>query len=233
MVCNVITADKANRLFWLGRYAQRVYVSLHLLRRYYDKVIDGDIANLKEYYKCLGVNSTGHDEASEQFQLSQLYDQDNICSIATSLNEAKNNGIVLRRDITSESLSYIEMSRVLLEECSSVKEKNITHLQPVTDYMLAFFGSIEERVFDDSIRNFLRVGRLVESIDLRTRFNYPYFRIEELFLRLKKEIEKTGAVVDANALDSLEGLITESNYHPENEEYRTSLLSCLNRVVMV
>ncbi|MFR9651170.1 MAG: alpha-E domain-containing protein [Rikenellaceae bacterium] len=233
MVCNVITADKANRLFWLGRYAQRVYISLHLLRRYYDKVIDGDIANLKEYYDCLGVDSDGQDEASVEFQLSQLYDIKNGCSIATSLNEAMSNGIVLRRDITSESLSYVEMSRTLLNECSSVQESNITHLQPVTDYMLAFFGSIEERVFDDSIRNFLRLGRLIESIDLRTRFNYPYPRIEELYIRLKEILQRTGAIVNSEAIGRLELLISESAYQSESIEYRAAMLSNLNKVVSI
>ncbi len=233
MVCNVITVDKANRLFWLGRYAQRVYVSLHLLRRYYDKVIDGDIANLKEYYKCLGVNTSGQDELSEMCQLSQLYDGSNICSIAASLNGANDNGIVLRRDITSESLSYIEMSRTLLDECSREQQINITHLQPVTDYMLAFFGSIEERVFDDSVRTFLKIGRLVENIDIRTRFNYPYFRIEELYMNFKRYVDAIGAVIDADELATLDSLITEERYAPQDEEYRTAMLASLNRVVRI
>ncbi len=230
MVCNVITADKANRLFWLGRYAQRVYVSLHLLRRYYDKMIDGDMKDLKEYFDYLGLEGC---EQSEEFVLSQLYDQCNICSIAASLNGAKDNGIVLRHDITSESLSYIEMSRVLLDECCADHEMNITHLQPVTDYMLAFFGSVEERVFNDSVRNFLKMGRLIEGIDLRTRFHYPFFRIEELFASFKSVVTKSGAVIDYAMLDSLEDMISESRYAPSDEQYRKSLLSRLNRVVMV
>lgn len=32
----ILTATKANQLFWLGRYVERVYLSLHLMRRYYD-----------------------------------------------------------------------------------------------------------------------------------------------------------------------------------------------------
>ena len=29
-----ISDTKANRLFWLGRYAERAYLSIHFLRRY-------------------------------------------------------------------------------------------------------------------------------------------------------------------------------------------------------
>ena len=38
---NIISAAKANRLYWLGRYEERVYLTLHLLRKCYDKMIDG------------------------------------------------------------------------------------------------------------------------------------------------------------------------------------------------
>ncbi|MFI3304377.1 MAG: alpha-E domain-containing protein [Rikenellaceae bacterium] len=233
MVCNVITADKANRLFWLGRYAERVYMSMHLLRYYYDKVIDGDIANLKEYYNCLGVNTIGQDEESEAFQISQLYDHSNICSIASSIDGANDNCIFLRRDIKSESLSYIQMARTVIDEHRANNEKNITLLQPVTDYMLAFFGSIDERVFDERIRNFLKVGRFVENIDLHIRFHYPFFRVEEVFLSLKEAIKRSGAIIDNVALQNLDELLTEDNYRPKDEVYRARVLGYLNRMVMI
>ena len=36
-ICNAISATKANRLYWLGRYAERVYLSLHLLLKFYEQ----------------------------------------------------------------------------------------------------------------------------------------------------------------------------------------------------
>ena len=45
MTFNAISANKANRLYWLGRYTERVYLSLHFLRRYYDQMIDGHPQN--------------------------------------------------------------------------------------------------------------------------------------------------------------------------------------------
>ncbi len=233
MVCNVITADKANRLFWLGRYAERVYISLHLLRRYYDKVIDGDIANIQEYYTLLGVDTHGEDVESELFQLGQLYSISNHCSIYSSIYSANDNGIILRRDITSESLSYIQMSMSLITECGMRGEKNITLLQPVTDYMLAFFGSIDERVFDKRIRKFLKSGRFIENLDLHIRFCYPFFRIEEVFLSLKEALVKAGAAVDQYSMEQLDRLLTEEAYNPSCESYRASVLGYLNSLVLI
>ncbi len=229
MVCNVITADKANRLYWLGRYAERVYISLHLLRRYYDKVLDGDTTDLHEYYTCLGVGG----DTTPDFQLSQLYDLENICSIATSLSLASDNAIVLRHDITSESLSYIQMSQALLDECSTIKEKNITHLQPVTDHMLAFFGSVEERVFDKRIRKLLKIGKLIENLDLHIRFNYPFFRIEEAYLKLKEYIAQVEFVADEKTIERLNELIVDDKYSDQTAGYKDTLLGYINTLILV
>ncbi len=232
MVCNVITADKANRLFWVGRYAERVYISLHLLRRYYDSVIDGHISALSEYYTLLGVDCSNHNIESVECQLAQLYDRENVCSIATSLSLTNDNAIVLRRDITSESLSYIQMSQVLLEECAESKEMNITKLQPITDNMLAFFGSIDERVFDKRIRLYLKVGRLIENLDLHIRFNYPFMRIEEAYMTLRDIVMKYEGVADSTVLAKLDELIDESRY-THDTEYKLELLAALSSLILV
>ena len=36
-----ITLSKQNRLFWLGRYSERVYTTLQFLLGQYDRYIDG------------------------------------------------------------------------------------------------------------------------------------------------------------------------------------------------
>lgn len=38
----ILSPSKANSLYWLGRYTERVYLELHLLRLCFDKMIDGD-----------------------------------------------------------------------------------------------------------------------------------------------------------------------------------------------
>ncbi len=234
MVCNVITADKANRLFWLGRYAERVYLSLHLLRRYYDRALDGDSSALEEYYRYLGMECGVCGKPScEEFHLAQLYDRENVCSIATSIDLTNDNSIVLRDDIKSESLSYIQLSKVLLEECAARNEDNITNLQLITDYMLAFFGSIDERVFDKRIRKLLKAGKLVENLDLHIRFEYPFFRIEQAYIKLKDTLEKVGADIDSYALEQLDQLIDESRYAVSDSAYKERVLGYLNSLVLV
>ena len=67
MTFNAISANKANRLYWLGRYTERVYLSLHFLRRYYDQMIDGHPQNYEEFYEKLdaAVNYRSEEHTSE------------------------------------------------------------------------------------------------------------------------------------------------------------------------
>ena len=51
---NLISATKANSLYWLGRYEERVYITLHLLRKCYDKMIDLTM-DTSRCQRCLSV----------------------------------------------------------------------------------------------------------------------------------------------------------------------------------
>lgn len=231
MMCYTIPATKANKLYWLGRYAERVYISLHLLRRYYDRMIDGNPKEYEEYYKKLDINN---DYASnETFHLSQMYDPQNPCSLMSGLESANDNAIVLREEIKSESLSYIQMSLCYIKECAEKCEKNITFLQPITDYLLAFFGSIDERVFDERIRNIIKMGKLVENIDLHIRFDYPFYRIDEAYESLKDCSELEDNISDSMILSKLDELIREDLYDTKEGEYKNTLLKYLNHLVLL
>lgn len=231
MTYNAIPATKANRLYWLGRYAERVYTSLHLMRRYYDRMIDGLPDDYEEYYRKLDIVN---DYASEEtFRIAQMFDSSNPASIMSGLEYANNNAIVLREEIKSESLSYVQMSLCLIKECAERKETNITALQPITDYLLAFFGSVEERVFDERVKNLIRLGRLVENIDMHIRFDYPFYRIEEAYESLKKCAEIEDMIFDPVIFKWLEELMHEELYDAREGDYKNILLKYLNHLVLL
>ncbi len=231
MMCYAIPATKANRLYWLGRYAERVYISLHLLRRYYDRMIDGDPKDYEEYYQKLDiVDQYGNDEA---FRLGQMYDPKNVGSLISGLELANDNAIVLREEIKSESLSYIQMSLCHIKQCADRREKNITVLQPITDYLLAFFGSLDERGLAERMRELSKMGGLGGNIDLHIRFDYPYYRIEEAFESLKNCAEVEDNLFDPVILQRLDELIREDLYEAKADGYKQTLLTYLNHLVLL
>lgn len=231
MMCFAISAVKANRLFWLGRYTERVYTSLHLLRRCYDRMIDGSPQEYEDYYHKMDLNAMYHD--LDSFKLGLMYDKNNPASLIRSLQSASDNAIVLREEITSESLAYIELSMSLINKYAVLQEPNITNLQPITDYLLAFWGSVDERVNDERISNLIKTGRLVENIDMHVRFGYDYDRVENSFEQLEDCEPIRMGLYDNNIMSQLKTMLKEDQYDPENIDYETTLLKYMNQLVLV
>jgi uncharacterized alpha-E superfamily protein len=214
--CYTISVTKANRLYWLGRYAERGYLTLHLLRKEHDRIIDGNRTNEKDFTE-------------------KLYDNVNYSgSLLASLESANDNAIVLREEIKSESLSYIQLSLVLIKECAEKGEHNITALQPITDHLLAFFGSIDARMLDLRLRNILKTGKLVEFIDLSIRHDYPFEHIRkgyQFLLDCRKQCDSS--LFDTMHLTIFEEMLRRDLYENQQGDYKKKLLQHLNDIVLV
>ncbi len=228
---NIISAMKANRLYWLGRYEERVYLTLHLLRKCHDKMIDGVPADYETFWKKLDVNNNY--VSTEDFIKGMMYDETNETSVIKAQIRAQDNAMLLREDILSETLSYIEMSVAHMRRMSEEGEMNITVLQPVTDWALAFWGSAQQRVQNMKALVLLYIGRRIEDIDMMIRFTYPYNRIEMSYGLLTKYIQEYDCFYDRNIKNQLDNMLTEEKYNPSDVEYRETLLKYLNQMIFV
>ena len=231
VMCYTIPANKANRLFWLGRYTERVYISLHLLRRYYDRMIDGQPKDYEEFYQKLDFGNPYPDK--ESLRLGYMYDANNPASLLSELVAANDNAIVLREEIKSETLSYVQLSLCLIQKAANSQETNITNLQSITDYLLAFWGSIDERVFDERIRGLLKMGKLLENIDMHIRFDYPFNRIKEAYEELKKQLENEESMYDPSLIEQLDACLNEEAYANRDINYKGKLLRFINHLMLV
>ena len=226
-----ISDAKANRLYWLGRYAERAYLSLHLLRRYFDLTLDGNPVDYKSYAKNLGPTVEGP-LSFEEFAKTYIFSKDNPSSIIPSLTGANDNAILLREVIKSESLSYIQMSICLLERLESkISEVTVNDLQKVTDYLLAFYGSLEERLFNDKEIAFVRYGRLIESLDMHMRFNYEFVVIRDVFDSLIRWMDIEKSVFNKVELQNFDAMLVEKKYELNDESYKVQLLGMVNKIV--
>lgn len=181
-----VSPAKASNLYWLGRYAERVYGSLHMLQKYYDLVIDGDTTAYVEFCQNIGFGNCTM--APEEFILEYLYSRDRAGSIRWTLDRVNDNSILLREDIKSDTLSYVHLSMSTMTDCARRGETNITELQPIIDNMLAFWGSIAERVYDETTLNLLGIGKGIEYIELHIRFDYASERILEAWEQLRRHM---------------------------------------------
>ena len=105
---STISKEHSDRLFWLGRYAERFFITLRSLDKLYDKMID-DKQGYKEYLSYFGLADKYSD--SKDFIHSFLYDESNPNSAAFCLERAYDNGIVLREEISTKTLSFLQMAK--------------------------------------------------------------------------------------------------------------------------
>ncbi len=230
----VISASVANQLFWLGRYAERGYIMMHLMRRAYDEVIDVPVgvSPYSDFLEKLGGYVANNMETSYQM-MAQIYDPGTVSSLYNIIERMMDNAIVLRPFIYSESFSYIEMCRDFLRKKSEVKEMNITELQPITDWLLAFWGSVRERVSTNAYA-LLEVGRLVEHIDMNIRFEYKHHRIDETWDRLKKYMVQEPELFDRVQAGRFEMYAATQEVYLENiEEHKFEMTAAINGLVKI
>ena len=228
---DIISATKANRLYWLGRYECRVYLTLHQLNKCFDEMIDGEPDDYTEFWSKL--DATGIYKTNEEFTFGMLYDDTNPCSVLSAQKFAMDNAILLREDIMSETLSYLEMSVALLKKCKQEATVNISHLQPVIDWALAFWGSAEQRLQNHKALDIMMIGRNIENLDMQIRFNYPFRRVALAYDSLKRYCKSMSEALDEHISAQLDSLITMEMFDLGNDEYKTKLIKYVNQLVRV
>ena len=181
-----ISIEHSDRLYWLGRYTERFFITLRSLDRLYDKMID-DKYGYREYLGNFGLNDSYTD--SLDFIRSFLYDENNPNSAAYCLERAYDNGIVLREEISSKTLSFLQMAKDTLTKSQDKPNVRLS-LLPLKDILYSFWGSINEHIYDDEIRNIIYIGKTLERLDLYMRMRFPFATVEKEFIRLCKNLHR-------------------------------------------
>ena len=90
----IISVEKADHLYWLGRYTERVYTTLRIFFHLYDRLIEQPEGLYREY--CERLNIPDIYTSNRQFVHSYLFGEDNPDSVLSNMKRAYDNAIVLR-----------------------------------------------------------------------------------------------------------------------------------------
>lgn len=216
----IITIEKANHLFWLGRYVERVFSTVNVFQDYYDLMIDQDYEAYHTFCRRLEIPDIYQD--SEDFCYRYVYDKTNFDSIIMNLIRAYDNAIVLRDEITSETLAYIELALRVLEHTDS--DAPILELQKVIDYLYAFWGSVDDKVETEACRNIMKCGKYAERLDLCYRFESDHIDIQKQIAKLKNRVHKLENQYHLEGLSQIELL------QDENQTTRWDYLEQINQL---
>ncbi|MBO4865335.1 MAG: alpha-E domain-containing protein [Ruminococcus sp.] len=181
-----ISLEHSDRLYWLGRYTERFFTTLKALEKQLDKMI-GTAHSYEDYLDCFGYPDIYTD--NRDFIQGFLFDESNPNSAAYCLERAYDNGIVLREEISTDSLSFLQMAKDTLTKAKHSNNVRLA-LLPLEDIIYGFWGSVNEHIYDDEIRNIIYIGKTVERLDLYMRMKYPFESVKREYVRLLKNLNR-------------------------------------------
>ncbi len=199
----IISIEQANRLYWLGRYTERVYTTIRMFFKSFDNMID---ENEESYISfCTSVDIPNIYQSRDDFLKRYPFDEENPDSIISNLNRAYDNAIVLRENITTEALSYIQLS---IYEMNKAKKSSapLFELQHVLDFILAFWGTIDDRIDSEQTRNIIKAGKRIERIDMYARLGVEKDELLREVHRMIPRVTRSGLPYNEAELENVKKL---------------------------
>ncbi|MCD7928384.1 MAG: alpha-E domain-containing protein [Oscillospiraceae bacterium] len=190
--------SQQNRLFWLGRYSERVRTTVQFMLEQYDRQLDGTGMDYPRFCKDMGIPCIY--DSAEDFCRRYLFDADDPSSIRSSVEAMLGNGMVLRETISTPTLAYLQMAHSAMEMAAHSESPSV-ELQWVIDDIMAFRGSLSDTVESEQSRNIVKSGGIVERVSLMLRLSFHLEQLEAEMRKLLNRLYKTDLPVDRQALD--------------------------------
>lgn len=203
----IISVEKVDHLYWLGRYTERVYTTLKIFAKSFDRMIDSSEEVYPDYCEALDIPNIY--ASKEDFLNRYPFDASIPDSIISNLNRAYDNAIVLRETIGSDALSYIQLSVYAMNNASK-SESPLIELQQIMDYLLSFWGIIDDQIDSEQIRNIIKAGKRIERIDLYARLELDKSSLEREIHRMIPRVLRSGIKYNESALSNISTLINDN-----------------------
>lgn len=189
----IISLEKSNHLYWLGRYSERAFTTIRTFMEAYDSMLDQD----PEAYKkiCSKLHIPDVYGSKENFIVNYLFDETDPNSVYSNLSRACDNASVMRDVISSTALGYIQLALDVMENAKR-ETFCLLYLQQVLDDLYAFWGCVDDYVESSACRNIMKTGRYIERLDLYIRLDYDSRAMELAYTRMEYRLHRSCAAYD-------------------------------------
>ena len=140
------------------------------------------------------------------------FDTENPDSILSNLMRAYDNALVLRDELGSETIAYIQMAIYDMQK-AVISRSPLIEMQKVVDNLLAFWGCMDDEVGNEYTRNIMKIGRRVERVDLSLRFGKDRDYLAKEVKKLVNRAPRTGLEYDKEALKKIQTDIGQGDYN--------------------
>ncbi len=209
----IITVEKSDNLFWLGRYTERVQTTLKYYIEATDRMIDRD----PDYYAvfCRKIGIPDVYSSREAFWTNYPFNTDDPNSIFSNLYRAYDNAIVMRDYIGTETMAYIQLA---IDDMKTARQEEtfLADLMLVIDHLLAFWGCVNDHIDDEQIRNIIKLGKGIERLDLYLSLDRPAADIRREYSRMKQFLRKSQLHYDESILYTMDSMFPEDGFSYPN-----------------
>lgn len=168
MTEQLVTANVATNLYWLGRNLERAKQTLYNISKAYDLIIDVDKDAGVKLYKNFDIELKYRNAVDF---LRQAILGEHSANIQEITENARESAIICRHRIDSEAFGEIIELRALFSNLAKndveIDYKLIDHAHSLISEI---WGALGKREHNNKSDLFIRMGKLVEEADFRLRF---------------------------------------------------------------
>ncbi len=202
----IISVENTDRLYWLGRYSERVYTTLKIFSEHYDSMIDLEDEEYQDF--CRRQEIPNIYTSVTDFANRYCFDEEDENSILSNLTRAYDNAIVLREEIGSTALSYVQLAVYAMNDAKK-SIAPLLELQKTRDNIVAFWGMVDDSVDEEHVRSIIKFGKRVERIDIFARMHMSTEELRRQVARLNSRIVLTGLSYNKRGLAHINYLVEE------------------------
>ncbi|HQR74175.1 MAG TPA: alpha-E domain-containing protein [Sulfurovum sp.] len=163
----LLTANVASSMYWLGRYLQRMEGTLYEINKAYDLIIDVDRKAGTLLYKKFDIDIK---YVSAMDFLHKAIRGKHAANFGNLMLQARENAIISRAYIDSVAFGEIIALNELFQSMQT-KRSHIDYndLDKALSLIMIIWGAHAHRGHRKSSDYFFKLGKLVEEVDLRLR----------------------------------------------------------------
>ena len=145
---------------------------------------------MKRHIYCKKIAIPDVYKSKEDFQQKYLFDGQNPDSVISNMERAFDNAVVIRGELGTYTLSYIQMALDVLKGEGGKADAPAYDLQQVIDYLNAFWGCMDDQTEDEECRNIIKCGKYLERLDLYMRLGYSAKAIDKEFSKFENRLHR-------------------------------------------